>query len=145
MVILTLDFKKTFDKLEHEAITDILCQKGFGPRRMKWTTMIMNSRTSEVLLNGVPGKHFHCKHGVRQGDPLSSSLSWQLAFYKLLSTKQRILVFFGSLFRLVADKIFPLYNMQHDHGDGSLPQVAILSKGDVKLLCTINWTSCQLS
>jgi len=23
-----------------------------------------------VLLNGVPGKTFHCKRGVRQGDPL---------------------------------------------------------------------------
>ena len=24
-----------------------------------------------VLLNGVPGRQFHCKCGVRQGDPLS--------------------------------------------------------------------------
>jgi hypothetical protein len=36
--------------------------------------MIMNSGTSEVLLNGVPRKRFHCKHGVGQGDPLSPPL-----------------------------------------------------------------------
>ena len=27
-----------------------------------------------MLLNGVPGKTFHCKRGVRQGDPLSPLL-----------------------------------------------------------------------
>lgn len=30
--------------------------------------------TSSILLNGVPGKFFHCKRGVRQGNPLSPLL-----------------------------------------------------------------------
>lgn len=34
----------------------------------------MSSGTSVVLLNGVPGKSFHCKRGVRQDDPLSPLL-----------------------------------------------------------------------
>jgi hypothetical protein len=32
------------------------------------------SATSSILLNGVPGSQFHCKRGVRQGDPLSPLL-----------------------------------------------------------------------
>jgi hypothetical protein len=36
--------------------------------------MIMGSGTSAILLNGVPGKVFHCRRGVRQGDPLSPLL-----------------------------------------------------------------------
>jgi hypothetical protein len=34
----------------------------------------MDLGTSSMLLNGVPGKTFYCKRGVRQGDPLSPLL-----------------------------------------------------------------------
>jgi hypothetical protein len=35
---------------------------------------ILSSSSSQVLLNGVTGKSFQCKYGVRQGDPLSPLL-----------------------------------------------------------------------
>lgn len=70
MVILKLDFEKAFDKIKHNAIMEIMRQKGFGVKWMRWMHMIMSFGTSSIHLNGVLGKVFHCKRGVRQGDPL---------------------------------------------------------------------------
>jgi hypothetical protein len=70
--------------LEHELILQVLIHKGFGPKWITWTRNILHSGTSSVLLNGVPGKTFHCKRGVRQGDPLSPLL-FVLAAYLLQS------------------------------------------------------------
>jgi hypothetical protein len=36
--------------------------------------MLMSMGTSEIMLNGMPGKKFFCRRGVRLGDPLSPLL-----------------------------------------------------------------------
>src|SRR3954468_18836308 len=44
---------------------------------LKWRTWVqhlLESGSSSVLLNGIPGRQFKCKRGVRQGDPLSPLL-----------------------------------------------------------------------
>jgi hypothetical protein len=71
IVILKLDVAKAFDTIEHEALIQVMKHKGFNGRWLDWAKSILPSGTSSVLLNGIPGKQFICKRGVRQGDPLS--------------------------------------------------------------------------
>jgi hypothetical protein len=48
----------------------MLQRKGFSSRWIGWINSVLSYGTSQVLLNGVPGKTLHGKRGVRQGDPL---------------------------------------------------------------------------
>ena len=74
IVILKLDFEKAFDSVEHEFIFQILKHKGFNDRWILWVKQLLTSGSSSVMINGVPGKKFMCKKGVRQGDPMSPLL-----------------------------------------------------------------------
>jgi hypothetical protein len=74
IIILKLDFEKAFDMVEFSAIMNVMKHMGFGAKWIKWIDIILNSATTSVILNGVPGKIIQCKRGVRQGDPLSPLL-----------------------------------------------------------------------
>jgi hypothetical protein len=69
-----LDFAKAFDTIEHEAILQVMKHMGFNDLWLRGIKEILSTGTSSILLNGVLGKQFICKRGVRQGDPLSPLL-----------------------------------------------------------------------
>jgi hypothetical protein len=67
IVIIKLDFTKAFDMIEHPAIKLMMQQMGFNDKWISWTSSILGSASTSVLLNGVPGKNLVCKRGVWQG------------------------------------------------------------------------------
>jgi hypothetical protein len=73
-IILKLDFEKAFDTIEHVTILQMLQNFGFPDKWQTWISAVLSSGSSAILLNGVAGKSFKCKRGVRQGDPLSPLL-----------------------------------------------------------------------
>jgi hypothetical protein len=68
--------------------------------------------TSSILLNGVPGKTFHCKREVRQGDPLSP-LPFVLAadFLQELLNKAKEMNLLNLPIPLSYTSDFPIINM----------------------------------
>ena len=77
IIILKLYFEKAFDKVEHELMVKIMESMGFLEKWLTWMTLIINSGTSTVLLNGVLGKVFHYKPGSDKGNPCPHfSLLW---------------------------------------------------------------------
>jgi hypothetical protein len=64
IVILKLDFTKAFDTIEQSAILLMMERLCFNDRWLQWTRAILQSASTSILLNGVPGKSLPCKRGV---------------------------------------------------------------------------------
>jgi hypothetical protein len=63
IVILMLDFTKAFDTIEHSAILHMMERLGFNDKWLQWTRVVLQSASTSILLNGVPGKSLPCKRG----------------------------------------------------------------------------------
>lgn len=56
------------------ALLSVLRHVGFGPQFIAWVCALLSSASSKILLNGIPGRPFLHRCGLRQGDLLSPML-----------------------------------------------------------------------
>jgi len=127
IVIIKLDFEKAFDKMSHTAMLTIMKEKGFGQRWLNWMQSIFASGTSNVLLNGTPGKTIHCLRGVRQGDPLSPLLFVLAAdFLQSLVNKAKCMNLLKLPIPMQTNQDFPIIQYADD--------TLIIAEGDTRQL-----------
>ena len=73
-VILKLDFKKAYDKVNWAFLLDCFRKRGFSEMFCRWISQILHNGTVSVKINNEVGSYFQSAKGVRQGDPLSPLL-----------------------------------------------------------------------
>jgi hypothetical protein len=75
-VLCKLDLEKDFDHVNWDFLYYILRRDGFGSKWRKWISACISMARFSILINGSPHGFFSSSQGLRQGDPLSSSLSF---------------------------------------------------------------------
>lgn len=73
-IILSLDFNKAFDRVEHDFLFSVLNKVGFGKRVRSWIELMYSNARSRVKCNGLLTDPFDLERSVRQGCPMSSIL-----------------------------------------------------------------------
>ena len=73
-IMISLDFKKAFDSLEHNFLNIVLKKFNFGISFCRWIETFYNNISSCILNDGSTSRYVNIERGVRQGDPLSPYL-----------------------------------------------------------------------
>ena len=73
-MVLSLDFKKCFDLIEHCAIIGALKYFEFSEYLIKWTQILYHRFTARIQNNGYFTEDIPIEKGVRQGGPASTTL-----------------------------------------------------------------------
>lgn len=73
-IFLKLDIAKAFDTLRWDYLLEVMQQMGFSLKWREWISALLAASNSSVLVNGIHGKSFRHRNGLRQGDPLSPML-----------------------------------------------------------------------
>ena len=73
-IVLSIDFNKAFDRVEHYFLFRVLEKFNFGERIINWLRLMYSTATARVKCNGVLTDSFPLQRSVRQGCPMSSIL-----------------------------------------------------------------------
>ena len=73
-MIITIDAKKAFDKIQHPCMIKTLQKVGIEETCLNITKAIYDKPTANIILNGEKLKAFPLRSGTRQGCPLSPLL-----------------------------------------------------------------------
>ena len=74
VILVSADFEKAFDLIEHAFLFAVLKSFGFGPQFIQWVRTFLNNAESCVVNNSHSTGYFPLERGTRQGDPLSADL-----------------------------------------------------------------------
>jgi hypothetical protein len=73
-IILKLDFKKAYDRVNWAFLRTVLTRKGFESGNIHRLMHLVSRGQTGICINGEVGPFFRNKRGVRQGDPISPLL-----------------------------------------------------------------------
>ena len=99
-LILLIDFRKAFDSIDHNFITTVLKELGFGNDIIKWISLFFDSREAYILLGGNLSKKILLEQGVPQGDVISPYIfivAVEILLIKITYTKNLTGITFGSV------------------------------------------------
>ena len=70
-VLITIDFEKCFDSIDHEVLIAVLEFFNFGPEIISWIRLIYKDFQLAVVNNGYVSQYFVQEQGIHQGCALS--------------------------------------------------------------------------
>lgn len=73
-MLLNLDITKAFDSVSWPFLIEVMKKLGFGQIWRDLICGLLATSSTQILLNGFPGRHIKHRRGLRQGDPLSPML-----------------------------------------------------------------------
>ena len=88
--LLTVDFEKGFDSLNHKFLIVVLKKYGFGEDFIDWIKTLLRDQESCVINGGHTTTYFRLERGARLGDPISAYLfilALELFFILIKSNK----------------------------------------------------------
>ena len=86
--LLTVDFKKAFDSLNHKFLIAVLKKYGFDEYFIDWIKVLLKDQESCIINGGHTIAYFFLEHGARQGDPIEVYL-FVLALELFNKTQQK--------------------------------------------------------